>query len=55
MFNRESRGLRGRGGLTAVFRYLMGSFREDGARLSTKVHSKRSEATITRSSKENFD
>lgn len=39
----------GWGALNAVFRYLMGSA------FSTEVHSKRSEATITRSSKENFD
>lgn len=55
LFNLERRRLRGWGGLTAVLRYLMGSHREDGARLSTEVHSKRSETMITRSSKENFD
>lgn len=39
----------------AVFSYLVGNYREDGARLSTEVHSKVSEAMITSNSKENFD
>lgn len=39
----------------AVFSYLMGNHREDGARRSTVVHSKGSEAMITSNSKENFD
>lgn len=55
LFSLERRGLRGWGGLSAVFRYIMGSYREDRARLLTEVHSKRSEAMITNSSKENFD
>lgn len=55
MSNLERRWLRGWGSLTAVFRYLMGSYREVGARLLTEVHSKGSGAMITKNSKENFD
>lgn len=55
MFSLERSRLRGWGGLSAVFRYITGNYRQDGARLLTEVHSRRLEAMITSSSKENFD